>query len=402
MSISFEDALRVVREELQKAGFRIGTESLALDQVQGRVLAEAVCADRDYPPFHRSARDGYAVRSSEIASLPALLHCVGEARAGEPFLEDLSPGTCVRIMTGAAAPAAADAVVMQEYTRAEGDRVEVLRSVSPGENIVSRGSEAASGSIVIPQGRRLGAGEIGLLASVGRAKVTVFRRPVVAILPTGDEIVPVESNPKWFQIRNSNAAVLAAQVSAAGGTPRTLPIAPDRQDRLRELVEESLAADLLLLSGGVSVGKYDFVEQALAELGAEFYFTSAAIRPGKPVTFGRARGKFFFGLPGNPVSTFVTFELFAKPAVATLGGGAFEPPVFLRARLAKALHNRTGLTTFMPARVETSGCEPVVQTVGWQGSGDMVGLAAANCFLVARPEQTELAAGVWADVLWRG
>jgi molybdopterin molybdotransferase len=195
-------------------------------------------------------------------------------------------------------------------------------------------------------------------------------------------------------------------VAAAGGLPKQLGIAPDRDEPLRELIREGLCSDLLVLSGGVSVGKYDLVEGALAEFGAEFYFQGVALRPGKPLVFGRACGKFFFGLPGNPVSTFVTFELFVRPAIGLLGGAMFEPPVFLRARLVKPLRpirladkQKTGLTTFMPAHVRVQSGEPMVELVGWQGSGDLVGAAAANCFLVVHPEQADLAAGDWVDVL---
>ena len=288
---------------------------------------------------------------------------------------------------------------MIEHTRVDGRRVELLCVVSPYENVVRQGSEAQAGSAVLSRGRRLTAGEMGLLASVGRTQVKVFRRPAVAIIPTGDEVVPAEQKPEWFQIRNSNAVTLAAQVEAAGGVPRVLGIAPDEIDPLRRLVQEGLESDLMLLSGGVSAGKYDLVEWGLTELGAEFYFRGVAIRPGKPLVFGRACGKFFLGLPGNPVSTFVTFELFARPVVSMLAGGDFERPVFLRALLGQALRQSTGLTTFMPARVALVNGDPVVHLVGWQGSGDLVGMAAANCFLVVHPEQTELAEGDWVDVL---
>jgi molybdopterin molybdotransferase len=221
----------------------------------------------------------------------------------------------------------------------------------------------------------------------------------VAILPTGDEVVAVEQRPQWFQIRNSNAVTLAAQVTAMAGVPVQLGIAPDRKDVLCEMIEQGLESDLLLLSGGVSMGKFDLVEEVLAELGAEFFFQGAAIRPGKPLVFGRVRDVFFFGLPGNPVSTFVTFELFVRPALALLGGAGFEPPVFYRARLAKPCRQKAGLTMFMPARVWVENRDPVVEPVGWQGSGDLVGTAAANCFLVIHPDQTDLAAGDWVDIM---
>jgi molybdopterin molybdotransferase len=227
----------------------------------------------------------------------------------------------------------------------------------------------------------------------------VFVRPVVAILPTGDEVVPIEHEPEKFQIRNSNSASLAAQVAAAGGIPRQLGIAPDRPEALRTLIQDGLRCDLLVLSGGVSAGKYDFVEQVLADLGAEFYFQSVALRPGKPVVFGSVAEKFFFGLPGNPVSTYVTFTVFVRPALAAMAGADFEAPLFLRARLAKPVRRSSGLTAFLPARIDRSGGDPAASLVVWQGSGDLVGVAAANCFVVLHPDQTTLAAGDWVDVM---
>jgi molybdopterin molybdotransferase len=396
----FPDALRTVREKLSETKLSPSVETLPLLEARGRVLAEDLRADRDYPPFDRSTRDGYAVHSAEAQSVPVTLECIGEARAGKPYPGSLEnrPGACVEIMTGAPLPSGADAVVMLEHTKAEGPRIEVLRAVAAHENVVRRGSEARSGAVVLPRSRRLNPGDLGLLASIGQTQVSVFRRPTVAILPTGDEVVPADQQPQWFQIRNSNAVTLAGAVRAAGGVPRLLGIAPDETDRLRLLIERGLESDLLLLSGGVSAGKYDLVEQVLAELGAEFHFRSVAIRPGKPLVFGRAKGRFFFGLPGNPVSTFVTFELFARPVVGMLEGASFDLPVFTRARLGAPFRQNTGLTTFMPARVESQGCDPVVTLVGWQGSGDLVGLTSANCFLVVHPQQTHLAAGEWVDV----
>jgi molybdopterin molybdotransferase len=398
--LSFTQALNTVKEKLAAASLTRQMEVVPLAEARGRVLAEDVAADRDYPPFNRSIRDGFAVRSADVSAvLPVALNLKGEVRAGGHFEGTVGSGECVSIMTGAPLPAGADAVVMVEYTESQGDQVIIQRTVQTGENIVRQGSEASQGMPVLPQGRRLGAAELGLLATVGKSQVKVFARPTVAILPTGDEVVPVEQRPEWFQIRNSNATALAAQVEAAGGIPRSLEIAPDRPEALRPLIQEGLEADLLLMTGGVSVGKYDFVEQVLADLGAEFYFQSVALRPGKPLVFGRIQDTFFFGLPGNPISTFVTFALFVRPAIGVLGGREFEPPLFLRARLGKPLQQRSGLTAFLPARVDGFSGEPVVSAVAWQGSGDLVGVAASNCFIVIHPEQTALAAGDWVDVM---
>ncbi len=398
MTLSFEQALATVREKIALANLAPSSEWVSLDCARGRVLGEEVRADRDYPPFHRATRDGYAIRSQDLKSIPAELHIIGEVRAGERFERELAPGQAVEIMTGAPLPEGADAVVMVEHCESAGAIVRVSRAVAALENVVRQGSEARAGDPVLRPGRRLCPAEIGLLATVGRERVSVFRKPRLAILPTGDEVVPVGAEPQPHQIRNSSASVLAALAEAAGAAPWVVGIAPDRKDDLRRQIEQALEADLVVVTGGVSMGKYDFVEPVLAELGAEFYFQGAAIRPGKPVVFGRARGKFFFGLPGNPVSSMVTFELFVRPAIGILGGAEPEPWVFLRARLAKPFRHKTGLTQFLPARVEVKQGEPVVEPVAWQGSGDWVGVAAANCFLVIRPDQTDLAAGDAVDV----
>lgn len=399
--VSFEQALDIVKEKLSGPNPHLALETVPLGEARGRVLAEDVEADRDYPPFHRSIRDGFAVRSGDVAAPPVELRWQGEIPAGQHFAGVVGQGEGVSIMTGAPLPAGADAVVMVEYTEAHGDRIRILRAVENGENVVRQGSEIRAGGRVLARGRRLGAGELGLLATVGKSQVPVYRRPTVAIIPTGDELVPVEQQPEWFQIRNSNTVSLAAQVSAGGGIPHCLGTAADRPDALQGLIEEGLEADLLLLTGGVSAGKYDLVEQVLANLGAEFYFRSVALRPGKPLVFGRARARFFFGLPGNPVSTFVTFALFGRPALAVLSGEEYLCPTFLRARLREALRDKSGLTAFLPARVEKRGSEPWVSRVPWQGSGDLVATAASNAFVVVHPEQAQLSAGDWVDVMPR-
>ncbi|TAM78912.1 MAG: molybdopterin molybdenumtransferase MoeA [Acidobacteria bacterium] len=397
--LSFEQALLEVETRLTAAGIIPAIEVVPLSQAWGRVLAEDVNADRDYPPFNRSTRDGFAVLSDDVRRATTILALDGEVRAGEYFNRDIARGHCAAIMTGAPLPAGTDAVVMVEHARTRDDKVEIEKPVASFENVVRRGSEAQAGQRIVPKGRRLRAGEIGLLASVGKVNVAVYVRARVAIIPTGDEVVPIDRQPEWYQVRNSNSAMLAAVVTAAGTTPWEIGIASDRREDLRNLIEKALEADMLLLSGGVSMGKYDLVEDVLAGLGAEFYFRSVAIRPGKPLVFGRIQGKFFFGLPGNPVSGFVTCNLFVRSALGVLAGSTFARPAFLRARLAKSVHHRTGLTTFMPARIETQNAEPVVSLVGWQGSGDLVGVAEANGFLVVHPKQPSPAAGDWVDVL---
>jgi molybdopterin molybdotransferase len=397
--LSFEQALETVKQKIEALNYSPPEETLPLDVLRGRVLAEDVRADRDYPPFHRSTRDGFAVRSANLLSTPITLKCVGEVAAGAHYDKPVAADACVSIMTGAPLPDGTDAVVMVENTKTEGSSVTILHSVEAFENVVCQGSEAAKEQVVLRRGRKLNSGEIGLLASLGLAKVNVFRQPRVAILPTGDELVSVDKRPEWFQVRNSNGFSLAAQVMEVGGIPEMVGVAPDNRTALRQMIEQGLKGDFLIMSGGVSAGKYDLVEQALAELGAEFYFQSVALRPGKPLVFGRVQDRFFFGLPGNPVSSYVTFELFARRAIGMLAGAGFESPVFLGARLAKSVVPKKGLTTFMPARVVMIGSEPTVELVGWQGSGDLVGAAAANCFLVLQPDQKNIQAGDWVLIM---
>ena len=403
MTLSFENAVAAVREKAAAFKPVLSIEALPLDQALGRILAEEARADRDYPPFNRSMRDGFAVRSSDVATVPVELTVLGEIRAGSFFAGEVHPRQCVSIMTGAPLPRGADAVVMVEHTETVGSSVRILRSVGPSENVVQQASEARANRPVLAAGRLIGVGEIGILASIGITKVRVYRQPTVAILSTGDEVVPISGKPEWFQVRNSNATILAAEVASAGGKPVALDIARDDPEHLRRLLQEGLEADLLLTSGGVSAGKHDLVEGALKELGGEFFFDGVDLRPGRPLVFGAVHNKLFFGLPGNPVSTYVTCSLFARPVIRVLGGGEFTEPLFLRARLARAVKHKAALTAFMPARVFPSLCregsDPAVELVAWQGSGDLMGVAAANCFLVLHPGQTALAAGDWVDVM---
>ncbi|MDE3181605.1 MAG: molybdopterin molybdotransferase MoeA [Acidobacteriota bacterium] len=399
MILTLDQARDVIRRNLETAACVPSPENLPLEQALGRVLAANACADRDYPPFPRSARDGYAVRSSDCAAAPVTLRCQGEVRAGGFFAAALHPQECVRIMTGAPVPAGADSVVMVEQTEAKGEDVTFLRSAAALDNIVPQGAEARKGAVVLTRGRRIDPGAMGLLASIGAAEVKVFKKPEVAILPTGDELVSAEIPPEWFQIRNSNSYSLSAQVSLAGGKPRPLAIAPDEAGALRTLLLDGLKSDLLLVSGGVSAGKYDLVESILSDLGAEFFFDGVSIRPGKPAVFGRVRDKFFFGLPGNPISTYVTFELLARPAISALTGAGFEPQYAYGARLTGPVKPREDLTVFIPAHAAQSEGSPVVAPVAWQGSGDMAGFAAANCFIVLRPGHEIRNAGDWVEIM---
>lgn len=377
-------------------------ETLPLENTLGRVLAEEVAADRDYPPFHRATRDGFAVRAADLAQGPVTLKRLGEIKAGEAYGGAVGPGQCLQIMTGAPVPAGADAVVMIEHTEPKTDSVVVKRRVEAGANWVPRGSEARAGDRLLAAGTRIGYPEISLLGQVGQARVQVYRRPRVAVLSTGDEVVPVEARPGPSQIRNSNSYSMAAQVVLSGGEPVLIGNARDDPAELERLVRRGLEEDLLVLTGGVSMGKYDLVEVVLRQLGAEFCFDAVAIRPGRPAVFGSCQGKFVFGLPGNPVSTMVTFTLFVAPAIALLSGAGAAPPLqFFKARLAEPVKQTTQLTMFLPACLEGQNAEVAVRVLPWQGSGDVVALARSQCFLVVPDNVTELSAGSWVDVLPR-
>ncbi|HXZ19554.1 MAG TPA: molybdopterin molybdotransferase MoeA, partial [Candidatus Acidoferrales bacterium] len=321
--VSFEEARRLV-EQHAVGVFPGEMETVDLLAGLGRVLADGVVADRDFPPFDRATRDGYAVRAADLAKVPARLEVVDEVKAGdwpEPGTCSVARGQAVAIMTGAPLPAGADAVVMVEHTALAqsshpnaakdaalewgtlgGKLVEVRRSVSAGENFVPRGAEAGAGQLLLDRGRRLDHAGIAIAASAGKSRVQVFRKPRVAVLSTGDEVVEIEATPGPAQIRNSNSYSLAAQVQSAGGEAVRLAIAPDEPKRLRALIEEGLACDLLLLTGGVSMGKYDLVEQVLGELKAEFYFTGSEIQPGRPVVFGSCAAGALARADGKPAA----------------------------------------------------------------------------------------------------
>lgn len=410
--LSFEDARRVVEDHASLIHSN-DVESVDLLSSAGRVLAKAIVADRDLPPFPRSTRDGYAIRSADVLAVPVALQLIGEIRAGERIENipsNLEEGQAVSIMTGAPVPDGADAVVMVEYTAQGGNRVEIKRSVASGENVVPKGAEARAGHELVARGLRLNDAAVALAASVGKTKLEVYKRPKVAILTTGDEIVGVEAVPGPTQIRNSNSYSLAVQIQQAGGEPVVLPIAPDQPKALRQLIEQGLKSDLLLLTGGVSMGRYDLVEQVLSELSAELFFTGAKIQPGRPVVFGkgktaadgdRKQGTYFFGLPGNPVSTMVTFELFARPVLEALAGMSPSKLKFVYAKLKSEIRTKPGLTRFLPAILSGELTDSRVDLVPWQGSGDVAATARANCYIVIPPNREQIPIDEFVPIMIR-
>jgi molybdopterin molybdotransferase len=401
--LSFTDARQKVIEVITAMRPHPPAETVALERAAGRVLASRVVADRDYPPFDRSTRDGFALRSADAASAGAMFRRVGEIKAGSSYGRTVGAGECVQIMTGAPVPSGADAVVMIEFTKADatGERITVERAATAGQNVVARGSEARAGEELLAAGTRLGYAEMALAAQVGSAQVQVTVPPRVAILSTGDEVVDISAKPGPFQVRNGNGIALETLVAQAGARPVQLGNVVDEVGALRRAIEKGLEADVLILSGGVSMGKYDLVEKVLAGLGAEFFFDGVAIRPGRPAVFGRCQGKPVFGLPGNPVSTMVTFELFVAPALDLLSGAAARPLKLSAARLTHPLREKGGLTHFLPARLDWLRGEPVVAAMSWQGSGDTVTLARANALLVVPAERPDWETGEWVGVIPR-
>ncbi len=392
--LTFEQARAKVIETIRAAAIAPPVEAVPLAECPGRVLAEHAAADRDVPALARSVRDGFAIRA---ADLPGELRVIGESRAGARFEGSVRPGEAVEIMTGAPLPEGADAVVMVEHTECSNGRVRIERTAEAGDFINPRGCEAKAGQTILHASVRLDYSHVAMLAALGRDPVAVYRKPSVAVVSTGDELTAVGDAPRDDQIRDSNSFSLAAQVARAGGLPRVLGPARDEEAQARETIGLGLKSDLLLLSGGVSAGRYDVVEAALAALGAEFYFDRVLIQPGQPLVFGRAQGTFFFGLPGNPASTMVTFEVFARTALELIAGQSDVSLLMPYARLAADFRVRPGLTRFLPALLSSDGAE--ARLLPWSGSGDVPALTRANAYLVTDPERTGYSKGELIRVL---
>jgi molybdopterin molybdotransferase len=392
------------------------SETVSLPDSLGRVLAFPIVADRDQPPFFRSTRDGFACRAADANSHQPL-KLAGQLRAGVTAYQSLQSGEVWEIMTGAPVPDGANAVFMVEHSQktSNGIRLPAPRTLSPGENIVPRGAEARQGNVLVAPGTRIAPAQIAMAAQCGYFELSVTRRPRMAILSTGDELVPIEAIPGPSQIRNSNSPMLAALVTAAGGEPLLFPTVADNEPAVDFAIQSVLAAtpDLLLVTGGISAGRFDLVEDALTRAGAHFLFHGVEIQPGKPVAFGQILpsppnpllrealppGRLvLLALPGNPVSSAVTFQLFAAPLLAALAGDTSPQPRFASARLDGPWRGKPGLTRFLPAFCDF-GLSPNVRLVPWQGSGDIAAFARSNCFAVIPPEPEELPDGSQVQIL---
>jgi molybdopterin molybdotransferase len=410
--LEFEAALAEVLQRAVSLLESIGmpdTEEVPLLEAATRVLARPVVADRDQPPFDRATRDGFAVRAEEF-SAGRPLRVIGQVRAGEAWTrEAMAADEAIEIMTGAPLPAGADAVAMIEHVAVDGGTVQATggRRLQAGANFVPRGSEARTGKAVVAAGALVGAAEIAQAATCGLTALQVFARPKVAIVATGDELVEVHQVPDAWQIRNSNSYAIAAMVKAAGGVAVRLESAQDTREDVRDRVTGSRSGGLMLLSGGVSMGKYDLVEEVLAEFGAEFFFTGVKMQPGKPLVFGRlpegdgATECFFFGLPGNPISTQVTFHCFVEPFLRVVCGADVTGPKFVQATLEEDVPGKPGLMRVLPASLRYDLRQSSVRLVGWQGSGDLAANARANCYAMLPPEREEFRRGDVISVLLR-
>ena len=387
--ISYQQALSRVLDQVPSPE----VEVVPLARSQGRILATPARADMAMPPFEKSFMDGYALRSQDVQSVPALLEVVGKVAAGSAQLPQMGRNEAVQIMTGAPVPEAADAVQMVEKTRREGCRVEILERVDPGQHVALRGSEVEEGQIVVEKGQRIGPQEVAVLACFGFSEVETWRPPKVSIVSTGNELVGIEKTPGFGEIRNSNAHMLRAQCQELGLDARIEPIAKDDPQRVREAVRRALRRDVAVLSGGVSMGEYDYVHQVLAEEGVEIVFHKTAIKPGKPVLVGRREGRMLFGLPGNPVSAFVTFLLFVKPAVQKWSGGEPRPFLEVQAVLEKEVRHKPGRQFFMPARARSTPEGFTVRPLQTKGSADITSFARANALLSIPADQERIPEG---------
>ncbi len=378
--ISVEKALEIVLDNLPERR----KEQVPFRATAGRVLADSLPATSDIPSFRRSAMDGYAVRAEDTLHAPVDLEVIGEIRAGAAGHVALRRGEAASIMTGAPVPPDADAVqIVEQTTRsADGRKVTVLKPVRRGDNVAPVGSEARSGEIVLESGTLVGPAELAVLAAFGYRSVNVWQRPSVALLTTGDELVEVDEEPLPGQIRNSNAYSLGGQLRLMGLGADYLGIVRDSRQVLRNRLVQAMERDLVILTGGVSMGEYDFVKEILEELGFTILFSQVAMKPGKPTVFARKDDKLAFGLPGNPVSTFIAFENFVRPALGRLCGFARPELPRIRGVLLRDMRQVPGRTAFLPARVRWEADGWKIEPLGWKGSADIIGFSRANAAVI--------------------
>src|SRR4051812_17551538 len=361
----------------------MSSEPVQLSDSLHRIIREDVTADADSPPFDKAIRDGFAVRFEDVANVPAVLDVVGESRAGAAAHVTVQRSQCCEIMTGAPLPDGADAVVMVENTtRVSPGSVRILKSARVNEGLLRQGAEARRGDVLLRSGHRIGLADIGLLAGAGKSTVAVSRKPRVAVIATGDELVEVHESPRPDQIRNSNTYTISVQVKEAGAEPVTLGIARDNLEDLRTQIRRGLEYDILIVSGGVSMGKYDLVEQVFSESGVEILFDKIAMKPGKPTVFGHREQTYVFGLPGNPISTMVAFHMFVRPVILHLLKAEDTTPKIFDAKLEAPAKCDPERAALVPALVRFDAGQYWIRTAPWKGSSDLVGLARANALIM--------------------
>lgn len=375
----------------------LGHEKVNILDALGRVIGEDVFANRDIPPKDNSAMDGYAVRAADTRGAsgekPAILDVVEDIPAGSIPLGIIVAGKASRIMTGAPLPEGADAVVRVEDTEKAGDRVKIFVEATRGQDIRRAGEDVREGECVIARGDVLRPAEIGMLAALGRSFVSVYQRPLVAVVATGDELVDIDENPDPWKIVSSNSYSLAAQIMDCGGIPLQIGIARDKREDLVSKFEAALRADIIVSSGGVSVGDYDLVKDVMKEVGNEMQFWQVAMRPGKPLAFGSMGGVPVFGLPGNPVSSMVAFEQFVRPSILKMSGHKNVFRKTVRAILEEDITKKRGTRHFIRARVRYENGKYTAMTTGEQGSGILKSMVRANGLIILPENATAVKKG---------
>jgi molybdopterin molybdotransferase len=395
--ISVEEALEIVLSNLPERR----VETVAFQSAQGRVLAEDLAATSDIPPFFRSALDGYAIIAADVEKAPTELELAGESRAGGGMPGRLFPGQAMSIMTGAPVPDGADAVQMIEQSQLteDGRKVKILTPVKARDNIAPRGSEAEKGRVVLKSGHRIGPAEMAVLATFGHSRIRVWKKPAVAIFATGDELVEYDQTPRPDQIRNSNAYCLSSQLQLMGLKAEYLGIAQDNKEDLRRKMLLGLEQDVLIITGGVSMGEYDFVQEVFQDLGLEILFSKVAIKPGKPTVFARKGEKLVFGLPGNPISALVTFECFVRPALGRLCGMS-RPELFrMKGELLADMKQSPGRMAFFPAWVFWDEKGWKVDPLAWKSSADIIGFTEANGIFIFPKNRDFLSRGETVELM---
>ncbi len=401
--LSVTEAIEITLEHTRVAN----TENLALLDAAGCVLAEDIISDLDMPPFDKSSMDGYALRAADCQQVPANLQVVGTIPAGTMPEFEVKAGQAAKIMTGAPMPVGADSVQMIEKTQENGDfGVQILESIAEGKNVAQKGEIMQTGQPVLSEGVRLGSSVVGLLAAVGKTSVEVYRRPSVGILVTGDELVEVDTRPGPGQIRNSNGYALHEQVKAVGARPALLGIATDDLQDLRRLIGQGLQHDVLLISGGVSMGEFDLVEDVLAEYDIQVHYDKVNIKPGKPTVFGNNDRCLVFGLPGNPVSASTVFEVIVRPALRKMMGFRRLHSYYVDAILDDEFRSKTARDNYHPAYTVFRDGRFYASPVKSKGSADILAFARSNSYIIASGDRDHFAMGkqilaMLRDDFWR-